>query len=148
MKKCGWRLKIQLLLEKYYSPPYIREHCIPQSAISVPDISYSLTLCHMMLLPKPWMFKYLTKTSFKKIPTLQWRNQPHVLLTGWKWTVHRHFDSHQKSWCKKPGFRKKKIKTSLQRLMINIKELAALRIIKQFRWYSPAKLFPFHQCTI
>lgn len=34
------------------------------------------------------------------------------------------------------------------RLMINIKELVVIRIIKQFRWDFPEKLFPFHQCTV
>lgn len=68
MQKCGWCLKRQLLLEKYYSSSYICEHCMPQSAICVPDIAYSLTLSHMMLLPKPWMFKYLIKTSLQKNP--------------------------------------------------------------------------------
>lgn len=75
MQKCGWCIKRQLLLEKYYSSSYICEHCTPQPAISVPDIAYSLALSHTMLLPKPFVFKYLTKT-------LQRHNKPHVLLTG------------------------------------------------------------------
>lgn len=41
---------------------------MPQSTISVPDIADALTLSHMMLLPKPWIFEYLTKTSLQINP--------------------------------------------------------------------------------
>lgn len=68
MQKCGWCLERQLLLEKHYSPSCICEHCMPQSTISVPDIADALTLSHMMLLPKPWIFEYLTKTSLQINP--------------------------------------------------------------------------------
>lgn len=140
-QKCGWCLKRQFLLEKY-SPAYTCEHCVPQP---VPDTARSLALSHMIFSLCLRCLNTWPKHLWKKILTLQWHKTPHMLLTGWKQTVHRHLDNRQKLMTQETWLQGKKKKRNLMRLMMNIKELEALRRIKQLRWNFPEK---FHQCTV
>lgn len=140
MQKCGWYLKREFLLENYCSPAYTYEHCVPQPAMSVPDAAHSLTLSHMMLLPVPQMFKYLTNvflikkrcslSSGIRLPTCCWLGE-----NKWYTDIER---TTRNSWPKKHGFRGgKKSKGDLTRHR-NESDLVKF----------PREMFPFHQCAV